>query len=100
MAEKPPDLPLSDGVQALQSTLRAQNVSVEVTLISDGQTFVSVLGHRPPAKFGQAVVGILPGNYEVIGRRPGYRDVVVPLELRNGAPPPVLSIVCTQPVEK
>jgi hypothetical protein len=104
MAEKPPDLPLSDAVKTLQATLQAQNARVDVTLVSDGQTFVSVLGQRAgqraPEKFGQAVVGILPGNYEVIGRRPGYRDVVVPLEVRNGAPPPVLSVVCTQPVEK
>lgn len=100
MAEKPPQLPLSEQVLSLQAMLRAQNAPREVTLASDGQTFVAVIGVRLLGTFSEKVVQVLPDNYEVIGRRSGYRDVVLPLRVRNGEPAPVLSVVCTQPVER
>ena len=43
---------------------------------------------------------ILPGNYEVVGRRRGYRDVVMLLQVRQGVPPPVVSVICTVKADK
>ena len=97
MAEKPADLAISDRVVELQATLRAQEKSVDVTLVSDGATFVAVSGQRVPARFERAIVGLPPGDYEVVGRRTGFGDVRMVVQVRNGVPPPVITVVCTQP---
>jgi hypothetical protein len=85
-------------VKQLQATLAAQNAPVEVTLTSDGLTWVSIANHRSPHRLSTDVVKTLPGNYEVIGRRIGYQDVVIPIQVRNGVPAPTISVTCTVPV--
>ncbi|MBI4624166.1 MAG: hypothetical protein HY736_13245 [Verrucomicrobia bacterium] len=100
MAAKPADLPVPDWVRELQATLRAQNSPVDVTLNSDGDTWVSIRNCRGPSKFQTTTMKILPGNYEVIGRRSGFRDALVMIYVRTGVPPPVVSVACTQPVQE
>ena len=100
MEMKPPELVVSDRVRELQASLRADNRPVEISLISDGITSVSVSGPyglRAPSPLQTAQVKVLPGDYEVIGRRKGYQDVVIPVQVRNGVPAPVISVMCTTP---
>lgn len=100
MRMKPAEQPVTDRVRQLQAALQAQNTPVEIALVSDGLTRVSVTGpygQRAPAPLQTAKVKVLPANYEVIGRRKGFRDVVIPLEVRNGVPAPVVSVACTVP---
>jgi len=98
MQAKPAGLPVSDRVKQLQAILAAQNTPVEVTLTSDGLTWVSIVNFRSPQKLSTTLVKTLPGNYEVIGRRTGYQDVVIPLRVRNGIPAPAISVMCTVPI--
>jgi tetratricopeptide (TPR) repeat protein len=95
MAVKPSYLVNSDRVQQLHVLLMAQNKPVDVTFKSDGNTWVQITNYRAPQKFETTTIKILPGDYEVIGRRKGYRDVNMLLQVRNGAPPPVVTISCT-----
>ncbi len=95
MAVKPSYLVNSDRVQQLHNLLMAQNRPVDVTFKSDGNTWVSINNFRQPAKFETEVIKILPGDYEVIGRRRGYRDVQMTLQVRNGAPAPTVTVMCT-----
>ena len=37
---------------------------------------------------------ILPGDYEIVGRRKGYEDVILILQVRAGTPPPTVIVVC------
>ena len=100
MQLKPADLPVTDRIRELQATLRAQNAPVEITLISDELTTVALTGpygQRAPATLSSAKVKVLPGNYEVTGRRKGYQDVVIPVQVRNGIPAPVVTVMCTTP---
>lgn len=100
MERKPADLVVTDRVRQLQATLREQNTPVEISLISDGLTIVSVsgpYGNRHPSPLATAQVKLLPANYEVIGRRKGYQDVVIPVQVRSGVPAPVVSVACTMP---
>lgn len=94
MAVKPSYLVNSDQVQQLHNLLMSQNQPVEVTFKSDGETWVSITNFRTPSKFKVATMKILPGDYEVLGRRRGYRDVMMVLQVRNGAPPPVVTVAC------
>jgi hypothetical protein len=94
---KPADLAVSDRVQQLQATLAVQNTPVELTLASDGLTWVSIVNVHSPRKFTTTSVRTLPGNYEVIGQRFGYQNVVIPLQVRNGIPAPLISVACNVP---
>ena len=100
MQRKPADLVVPEPIKELQAKLVAQNTPVDVTLISDGLTTVSLEGSygvRPPSPLQTGTVRVMPANYEIIGRRAGYQDVVVPVQVRNGVPAPVVTVVCTVP---
>lgn len=100
MERKPADLVVPEQIKELQAKLAAQNTPVDVTLISDGLTTVSLegpYGGRPPSPLQTRTVRVMPANYQVIGRRAGYQDVVVPVHVRNGLPAPVVTVMCTIP---
>lgn len=95
LADKPTDLPLPPRAQALRAALDLQRTPVEVTLKSDGDTYVSVVNFLPPQKFHTAKLKVLPGDYELKGARRDRTEVTIPLRVRNGEPlPPTISVVC------
>ena len=95
MAVKPTYLANSERVNQLHNLLMAQSKPVDVTFKSDGDTWVQITNYRQPEKFDNRVVKILPGDYEVIGRRKGYREVQMLLQVRNGTAPPVVTVSCS-----
>lgn len=86
MRSKPGYLALNPEGERLRSFLQLQSRPVNVTIISDDSTWVSVQGPsmRKPEKFDEAVVSLLPGKYFVIGRKKGYQDVRFSLQIRGG----------------
>ena len=94
MAVKPSYLVNSERVNQLHNLLMSQNKPIDVVFKSDGNTWVQITNFRQPSKFSQEVIRILPGDYQVIGRRKGYRDVEMLLQVRNGTPPPVVTVAC------
>jgi tetratricopeptide (TPR) repeat protein len=95
MAIKPAYLPLTDRVDQLRALLLAQSQPVEVTFNSDGESWVSISNFRMLGKIRAETVKILPGDYEIVGRRKGYQDVLLMLQVRNGSTPPVVNVACT-----
>jgi hypothetical protein len=81
-------------VQQLHALLMAQNKPVDVTFKSDGNTWVSIQNFKQPEKMDSKVIKMLPGDYQVVGRRKGYRDVEMLLQVRNGTPPPTVTVAC------
>jgi tetratricopeptide (TPR) repeat protein len=94
MAVKPSYLVNSERVQQLHVLLMAQNKPVDVTFKSDGNTWVAIANYRSPKKIDTEVIRMWPGDYDIIGRRKGYRDVTMLLQVRNGTPPPVVTVAC------
>jgi tetratricopeptide (TPR) repeat protein len=94
MTVKPSYLVNNDRVQQLHALLMAQNKPVDVTFKSDGNTWVSILSFRQPEKIDTKVIRMLPGDYQVVGRRRGYRDVEMTLQVRNGTTPPTVTVAC------
>ena len=78
----------------------AQFLPVDVTFKSDDETWVQITNFRAPKKFQTETIKILPGNYEVVGRRRGYRDVVMLLQVRGGMPAPEVTVICTVKADK
>ncbi|HKB57942.1 MAG TPA: hypothetical protein VKC51_10160 [Lacunisphaera sp.] len=95
MAIKPAYLPLTGPVEQLRALLLSQSQPVEVTFHSDGDSWVSISNFRMLGKIKSETVKILPGNYEIVGRRKGYQDVLLMLQVRNGSTPPIVNVTCT-----
>lgn len=100
MTYKPSYLEYSDRVLQLRNLLQQQSKPVEVTFKSDGKTWVSIGAFKTPAQFETNTFKIMPGDYEVIGRRKGYRDLKMLLQVRNGSPAPVVNVVCSVSADK
>jgi hypothetical protein len=95
MALKPAGLEVTPEIRQLQTDLLAQNAAVDLTLTSDGETWVSITNNRAPEKFSVRTVKLLPGNYEIVGRRKGYRDEIVPVQVRAGVTLRPIHVACT-----
>lgn len=101
MSLKPEYLPVTERLAQLRDLLYQQNQPVEITFRGDGKTWISITNFRLLGQAEETKVKILPGDYEVIGRRKGYQDVLLSLQVRNnGAPPPVVSVICTLKADK
>ena len=94
MAIKPAYLVNNDKVQQLHAMLMGQNQPVEVSFQGDGKTWISITNYRLLGQIDAMKVKILPGDYEIIGRRKGYKDVLMLLQVRNGSTPPVVTVSC------
>ncbi|MBI5766202.1 MAG: hypothetical protein HZA93_00285 [Verrucomicrobia bacterium] len=94
MAAKPSYLVPDEATERLHQLLMAQNQPVDVTIKSDGRTWVSIANFRAPKQFETETFKILPGNYLVRGMRKGYQDVLLTLQVRAGTRLPVVNVVC------
>lgn len=94
MTIKPDYLVNTDEVEQLRALLMAQSQPVDVNFTSDGKTWVSISNYRMLGQFSNTSVKILPGDYEIIGRRKGFQDVLLLLQVRSGAQPPTVAVTC------
>lgn len=94
MSVKPSYLEASERVLQLRTLLQQQSQPVDVTFKSDTNTWVSIQNYRQPEKFDARVIKMLPGDYQIVGRRKGYRDVNMLLQVRNGTTPPTVTVAC------
>ena len=72
---KPSGQVLSGEMLAIQRGLDFQNRPVSVTVISDGKTWVSIVGSIAPKKTRKTQIEVMPDVYKVIGTRRGYKGV-------------------------
>jgi tetratricopeptide (TPR) repeat protein len=95
MNAKPTYLEPSERVLQLRALLVQQTQPVEVTFKGDGKTWVSIGASKNLGQIETMTVRVMPGDYQVIGRRKGYKDVVRLLQVRNGSPLPMVVVQCT-----
>jgi len=91
---KPDYIQLTETQVTLKNLLSAQSKPIEIYYQSDGKTWVTISNYKLLGKFKEESVKILPGNYEIVGRRKGYEDVILHLQVRAGSPPPTVIVVC------
>ena len=71
---------------------------VSVTLNSDGETSVVIYRVARLGKFDNHQLDLRPGDYTVVGSRPGYRDVRKVIKVRPGATLPPLLVRCEEAI--
>lgn len=91
---KPDYIQLTQDQITVKNLLSAQSKPVGINFTSDGKTWVTISNYKLLGKFKEESVKILPGDYEIVGRRKGYEDVVLLLQVRAGSPPPTVIVVC------
>ena len=96
MANKPAYYELQPDQVELKNMLERQSRPVPVSFASDGRTWVTISGLQLLGKFTATTVNILPGNYEVIGRRKGYADVREVIRVRGGEAVEPVTIIATK----
>jgi hypothetical protein len=78
----------------LDERLKLQLQAQTLELLSDGSTYVSVVGVLAPAQFERKRLSLQPDVYQIKGDRPGYQSVQVELKLNAQRAPGVIRVVC------
>jgi tetratricopeptide (TPR) repeat protein len=82
----------------LAELVRAATTPVEVTLRSDNETSVIIYQIGMFGKFIEKSVTLLPGNYTLVGFRPGFRDVRLNLKVKAEDRHIFFEIRCEDPI--
>ena len=85
---------LAKQIATLDEWLKRVSVPVQVALESDNQTRVTIYRVGELGPFTRKAVELTPGNYTVVGTRPGYRDVRREITVVPGTPPAPVVIRC------
>jgi len=81
-------------VEELARLLDVMGRSLPVTLLSDGNTEITVYRVGRLGSFKRHDLELHPGTYTVVGQRDGYRDVRRTLTVKPGQAPAPLQIRC------
>jgi len=81
-------------VEGLARLLDVMGRNLPVTLLSDGNTEITVYRVGRLGSFKRHDLELHPGTYTVVGQRDGYRDVRLTLTVKPGQAPAPLQIRC------
>lgn len=84
--------------EALQDVLVLARQPVRIALYSDNQTEVTIFRVGKLGRFEHQDVRLKPGQYTIIGSRPGYRDVRKTLHVTPDMKAEHLSILCEETI--
>lgn len=80
----------------LQQSLNLGTTQVKLTIRSDNRTEIRIRPGQMLGKFKERQLGVFPGDYALIGRRVGYRDVVKKITIQPDAEALTIEIVCNE----
>ncbi|MCB1693559.1 MAG: hypothetical protein KDI19_12400, partial [Pseudomonadales bacterium] len=95
---KPQGDRIKDKVNRLASLIAMARIPVTVELKSDNATDVTIYRVGEFGRIDSRSVELIPGDYTIVGKRRGYRDVQVDLELRGGHEPNPIYVSCTEKI--
>lgn len=91
--------PLLNGqLDELEVLLENSQVPIEIQLVSDGLTDVTLLRIEHLGNFEQTSVSLKPGRYVAVGRRPGYRETREEFTVGFGLTPSSVIVQCDERV--
>ncbi len=89
---------LGEKIRRLRALVDVAARPVKVVLDSDGQTNVVIYHVGRLGRFESHQLELRPGDYTVVGSRPGYRDVRRVIRVRPGELLPPVSIRCEESI--
>lgn len=98
-SKAPQDEPrLAKKISALRTLVARASTPLTVTLNSDGVTSVVIYRVGRLGQFDTHQLELLPGDYTIVGSRPGYRDVRKVIAVRPDVPLPPLVVRCEEAI--
>jgi tetratricopeptide (TPR) repeat protein len=98
-SEAPADEPrLARKISALRELVTRAGTPLTLILNSDGATSVAIYHVGRLGQFTTKQMELLPGDYTIVGSRPGYRDVRKVVRIRPGVPLPSLLVRCEEKI--
>ena len=94
MQSKPGYMEITPDVARIREVLEVNSRPINITFLSDSRTWVSITNFRMLGKIDQETVALPPGDYEIVGRRSKYRDVLLTLKVRPQMSTNQVSVVC------
>jgi len=82
----------------LEDLLEVSQIPIEIQLVSDNETSVTLLRISELGRFEQQSLSLKPGRYVAVGTRSGYRDVRHEFVVGFGQTPATVSVRCDEPV--
>lgn len=95
---KRPQEKLQRQIEQLIAVIERARVAIDVPVISDNQTEVTVYRVAKLGTFKEMRVQLVPGRYIIVGTRQGYRDVRVELIVEATGEIQPLDISCTEQI--
>jgi tetratricopeptide (TPR) repeat protein len=90
---------LQSQINSLKKLIDQAATPVEVTLRSDNATTVEIYHVGTYTPFLEKHLNLIPGKYTIVGKRPGFRDVRMTIEVKpDDAPPLFVFIRCEEPL--
>ncbi|MDA8637732.1 hypothetical protein N9L49_03865 [Rhodospirillales bacterium] len=84
--------------QELAAFLIVYSTPVEVTVVSDGVTQVSVRGIGQVGRTTGRTINLKPGTYSFEGKRPGYVSTLIKVDIAPGAEGITVEVICDEPI--
>lgn len=97
-AIEPAGTKLQQQLDELQTLLENSQIPVEIRLVSDNRTDVTVLRVGSLGVFEETSLSLKPGVYVAIGKREGYREVREEFTVGFGRTPDAVVVRCDEPV--
>ena len=94
----PPGLVLIRQLDTLEGLLENSQIAIEIQLVSDRFTEVTLLRIGNLGKFEQQSIALKPGRYVAVGRRAGYREVREEFTVGFGLTPSSVVVRCEERV--
>ncbi len=91
-----PGTRLSAQIGRLTRAIEVARTPVAITLVSDNATEVTLYRLGPLGHFERHAISVIPGNYVVVGRRDGFRDVRVEFEVSPEHRDAMITVRCEE----
>ena len=89
---------LQEQISTLAELIERANTPIEITLVSDNQTEVTLLKVSRLGQFERQDVTLRPGEYTAVGTRRGYRDVRETFRVSHDDDAPTVTVICTESI--
>lgn len=89
---------LTSQKERLAHFVELASTPIEITLVSDNQTAVTVYRVGELGTFDSMDIELKPGSYTAVGQRRGFRDVRVNFAVLPGSEPEPVRVICVEPI--
>ena len=80
----------------IRQTIERESKQIDVRILSNGKTYVSMTGVFPPEKINNKELSLFPDVYRLKGTRKGYRTVEKTIQINSSLSEKEITLQCTE----